>query len=66
LTVAADLKDLIVVSLSWWLVSLSGVMMPGPVSAMAITEGARRGIMAGPLITAFMYSGVRYLVAPPR
>ncbi len=44
--------ELIGISLSWWLVSLSGVLMPGPVSAMAITEGTRRGPLAGPLITA--------------
>ena len=43
--------ELVGISLSWWLVSLSGVMMPGPVSAMAITEGTRRGPVAGPLIT---------------
>ncbi len=48
----ADLKDLAVVSLTWWLVSLSGVLMPGPISAMAVSEGARRGVLAGPLITA--------------
>ncbi len=48
----ADLKDLVVVSLTWWLVSLSGVLMPGPISAMAVSEGARRGAVAGPLITA--------------
>lgn len=44
--------ELLGISLSWWLVSLTGVMMPGPVSAMAVTEGARRGASAGPLITA--------------
>jgi len=43
--------ELVGISLSWWLVSLSGVMMPGPVSAMAITEGTRRGPVAGPLVT---------------
>ncbi len=48
----ADLKDLVVVSLTWWLVSLSGVLMPGPISAMAVSEGARRGAVAAPLITA--------------
>src|SRR3972149_10962564 len=43
--------ELVGISLSWWLVSLSGVMMPGPVSAMAVTEGTRRGPVAGPLVT---------------
>ncbi|MDQ7849195.1 MAG: LysE family transporter [Armatimonadota bacterium] len=43
--------ELVGISLSWWLVSLSGVMMPGPVSAMAVTEGTRRGPLAGPLLT---------------
>ncbi len=43
--------ELLGISLSWWLVSLSGVMMPGPVSAMAVTEGTRRGPVAGPLLT---------------
>jgi threonine/homoserine/homoserine lactone efflux protein len=33
------------------LIGFSGAMMPGPVSAMAVTEGARRGFWAGPLIT---------------
>ncbi|MDR7543676.1 MAG: LysE family transporter [Armatimonadota bacterium] len=40
------------VVLTWWIVSLSGVLMPGPVSAMAVSGGARRGLVAGPLITA--------------
>jgi len=44
--------ELLATSLTWWLVSLSGVLMPGPVSAMAVSEGARRGLVAGPLITA--------------
>lgn len=48
----ATLGDLLAVTLTWWLVSLSGVLMPGPISAMAVSEGARRGAIAGPLITA--------------
>jgi threonine/homoserine/homoserine lactone efflux protein len=43
---------LLAVALTWWIVSLSGVLMPGPVSAMAVSAGARRGPIAGPLITA--------------
>lgn len=49
---SASLRDLILIALTWWLVSLSGVLMPGPISAMAVSEGARRGTVAGPLITA--------------
>jgi threonine/homoserine/homoserine lactone efflux protein len=33
------------------LISLSGVMSPGPISTLAVSEGARRGYGAGPLIT---------------
>ncbi|MDR7534033.1 MAG: LysE family transporter [Armatimonadota bacterium] len=45
------LRDLLLVSLSWWAISLSGVLAPGPVSALAVSEGARRGAVAGPLVT---------------
>jgi threonine/homoserine/homoserine lactone efflux protein len=45
------MAGLVAVSLTWYLVSLSGVMAPGPIAAMAISEGARRGAWAGPLIT---------------
>jgi len=45
-------SELLAICVTWWLISLSGVMMPGPVSAMAVTEGARLGVVAGPLITA--------------
>lgn len=45
------MPELLGVALTWWLISLSGVLMPGPVSAVAISEGARRGPAAGPLIT---------------
>lgn len=48
----ATLGDLLAVTLTWWAVSLSGVLMPGPISAMAVSEGARRGAIAGPLVTA--------------
>jgi len=37
---------------TWWLVGFTGVMMPGPVTTMTITESTRRGFWAGPLITA--------------
>jgi len=42
---------LVTVSLTWYLVSLSGVLAPGPIAALAISEGARRGPRAGPLIS---------------
>lgn len=45
------MSELVGIALTWWLISLSGVLMPGPVSAVAISEGARRGFAAGPLIT---------------
>lgn len=48
----ATLGDLMTVTLTWWAISLSGVLMPGPISAMAVSEGARRGAIAGPLVTA--------------
>src|SRR5574341_12515 len=45
------MPEVLGVAVTWWLVSLSGVLMPGPVGALAISEGARRGITAGVLIT---------------
>jgi threonine/homoserine/homoserine lactone efflux protein len=45
------MSELAGITLTWWLISLSGVLMPGPVSAVAISEGARAGFVAGPLIT---------------
>src|SRR5579883_2793500 len=44
-------------------VSLSGVLMPGPVSAMAVSEGARRGCVAGPLLTGGHAAAETILVA---
>lgn len=46
------MPDLLPVALTWWLVSLSGILMPGPVTAMAVAQGARLGGVAGPLVTA--------------
>lgn len=60
------MPDLLAISLTWWIVSLSGVLAPGPISAMAVTEGARRGAAAGPLITvghAIAESGVTVALA---
>lgn len=38
-------------TVSWWLVGFSGAMMPGPVTTLVVTESARRGFSAGPLVT---------------
>src|SRR5712692_8155136 len=43
--------DLLLLAFSWWLIGFSGAMMPGPVTALVVTETARRGFIAGPLIT---------------
>jgi threonine/homoserine/homoserine lactone efflux protein len=45
------MPEVLGVAVTWWLVSLSGVLMPGPLGALAISEGARRGVIAGVLIT---------------
>lgn len=42
---------LIALAIPWGLISLSGVMSPGPISALSLTEGARQGYRAGPLIS---------------
>lgn len=44
------MPNLIAISLTWYLISLSGVLAPGPLSAMSVGEGARRGFWAGPLL----------------
>ncbi|CAG0962590.1 hypothetical protein ANRL3_00979 [Anaerolineae bacterium] len=43
--------ELILLAGSWWLIGFSGVMMPGPLTTLVVTETARRGFIAGPLIT---------------
>ncbi len=43
--------ELLLLAGSWWIVGFSGAMMPGPVTTLIITETARRGWIAGPLIT---------------
>lgn len=45
------ISHLIALVIPWALISLSGVMAPGPISAMAVSAGARRGFIAGPLIS---------------
>lgn len=43
--------ELLLLAGSWWVVGFSGAMMPGPVTTLIVTESARRGFIAGPLIT---------------
>lgn len=40
--------DLITIAAAFWLISLSGALSPGPLTAMAISEGARAGFWSGP------------------
>lgn len=44
-------QHLVALTIPWGLISLSGVMSPGPISTLAVSEGARRGYRAGPLIS---------------
>jgi threonine/homoserine/homoserine lactone efflux protein len=43
--------ELLFLATSWWLIGFTGAMMPGPVTTLIVTETARRGFIAGPLIT---------------
>lgn len=43
--------ELVLLAGSWWIVGFSGAMMPGPVTTLIVTETAKRGFIAGPLIT---------------
>ena len=43
--------ELLWLTISWWLIGFTGAMMPGPVTTLIVTETARRGFIAGPLIT---------------
>lgn len=43
--------ELLLLAGSWWIVGFSGAMMPGPVMTLLVTESARRGFIAGPLVT---------------
>jgi threonine/homoserine/homoserine lactone efflux protein len=43
--------ELLLLATSWWLVGFTGAMMPGPVTTLIVTETARRGFIAGPLVT---------------
>ncbi len=43
--------ELLLLTGTWWIVGFSGAMMPGPVTTLIVTESARRGFWAGPLVT---------------
>src|SRR5512142_748908 len=43
--------ELLLLAGSWWIVGITGAMMPGPVTTLIVTESARRGFIAGPLVT---------------
>ncbi len=43
--------ELLLLAGSWWLIGFTGAMMPGPVTTLVVTETAKRGFIAGPLIT---------------
>jgi len=46
----SDLESLFGITLSSFLIAISGAAMPGPVLTVTISESAKRGFMAGPLI----------------
>lgn len=43
--------ELLLQTIQWWVIGFSGAAMPGPVTALIVTETAKRGFIAGPLIT---------------
>ncbi len=43
--------ELLLLAGSWWIVGFTGAMMPGPVTTLIVTESAKRGFIAGPLVT---------------
>lgn len=43
--------ELLVQTIQWWIIGFSGAAMPGPVTALVVTETTKRGFIAGPLIT---------------
>ena len=45
------MADLAAIFITSYIVGLSGALMPGPVSAIAVSESARCGFRAGPLVT---------------
>jgi len=43
--------ELLLLATSWWLIGFTGAMTPGPVTTLIVSETARRGFFAGPLVT---------------
>ena len=43
--------ELLILTIQWWITGFSGAAMPGPVTVLIVTESAKRGFIAGPLIT---------------
>ncbi len=43
--------ELLLLAGSWWILGFTGAMMPGPVTTLIVTTTAKRGFVAGPLIT---------------
>ena len=43
--------ELLLQTLQWWIIGFSGAAMPGPVTALIVTETTKRGFIAGPFIT---------------
>ncbi len=43
--------ELLLLAASWWILGFTGAMMPGPVTTLIVTTTARKGFVAGPLIT---------------
>ncbi len=43
--------ELLLQTIQWWIIGFSGAAMPGPVTALIVTETTKRGFIAGPLIT---------------
>ncbi|HEY66345.1 MAG TPA: LysE family transporter [Caldilineae bacterium] len=40
--------ELLAIAAAFWVISLSGALSPGPLTALAISEGARAGFWSGP------------------
>ncbi len=40
--------EIIAIAAAFWVISLSGALSPGPLTALAISEGARAGFWSGP------------------
>ncbi len=59
--------ELVTIIAAFWVISLSGALSPGPLTAVAISEGARAGFWSGPklalghgLIEALLVAAIAY------